>query len=195
MTRPLAIAAGRAVVARATRRKQRIEPRIGAAAIAGRVDSLAREIATALPKNVLIVSILKGSFVFVADLIRALSKNGRDWPMDFMSLSSYGAGTSSSGKVKVVRDIAESVTGRTILLIDDILESGRTLKFARALLRKRGAKRVYICALLDKPSRRAIALEADFKGFVIADEFVVGYGLDWAHQYRGLPFIGVVRRS
>lgn len=176
-------------------RAARIEARIGAADIAARVDSLAGEIAAALPRNVLIVAVLKGSFVFVADLIRALSQADRDWPMDFMSLSSYGTGTKSSGRVKVVRDIAESVAGRTVLLIDDILESGRTLKFARQLLRKRGAKRVFICALLDKPSKRAVALEADFKGFVIGDEFVVGYGLDWAHQYRGLPYIGVVTRS
>ena len=169
--------------------------RFSAAEIATRVDEMATELAVKLPADTLVVSVLKGSFVFVADLIRALSKNGRDWPMDFMSLSSYGSGTRSSGRVKVVRDIAESVAGRTVLLIDDILESGRTLKFARQLLRKRGAKRVFICALLDKPSKRAVALEADFKGFVIGDEFVVGYGLDWAHQYRGLPYIGVVTRG
>lgn len=192
---PARPAARAATVRRKPAITTRIEKRIGASAIAARVDSLAGEIAAALPRDVLIVAVLKGSVVFVADLIRALSKAGRDWPMDFISLSSYGAGTSSSGRVKVVRDIAESVAGRTVLLIDDILESGRTLAFAHRLLRRRGAKRVFICALLDKPIKRVAALEADFKGFVIADEFVVGYGLDWAHRYRGLPFIGVVRKD
>lgn len=173
----------------------RVVSRISAARIAARVRGLGGEIAGRLAGDVVIVSVLKGSFVFVADLIRALNKSGCDWPMDFMSLSSYGAGTSSSGKVRIVRDIEEKVAGRTVLLIDDILESGRTLQFARRLLLKRGAKRVYLCTLLDKPSKRAVRLEADFVGFAIADEFVVGYGLDWAHRYRGLPFIGVIKRS
>ncbi len=169
----------------------RIDIRYSAAEIAARVDALATDIAARLPAEVLIVAVLKGSFVFTADLIRALSRHGVDWPMDFITLSSYGAGTASSGSVSLTRDVSEEVAGRTVLLIDDILESGRTLSFARDLFRQRGARQVWICTLLDKPARRVAAIEADFAGFRIGDEFVVGYGLDHAHRHRGLPYIGV----
>ncbi|MGE0153413.1 MAG: hypoxanthine phosphoribosyltransferase [Reyranellaceae bacterium] len=168
-----------------------IQIRFSAAEIAARVDALATEIAARLPADVLVVAVLKGSFVFTADLIRALSRHGVDWPMDFITLSSYGAGTASSGSVRLTRDVSEEIAGRTVLLIDDILESGRTLVFARDLFRERGAGKVWLCTLLDKPMRRAAAIEADFCGFRIGDEFVVGYGLDHAHHHRGLPYIGV----
>ncbi len=169
----------------------RIEVRYSAAEIAARVDTLATDIAGKLPTDVLIVAVLKGSFVFTADLIRALSRHGVDWPMDFVTLSSYGAATESSGNVRLTRDISEDVAGRAVLLIDDILESGRTLAFARDLFLERGASKVWLCTLLDKPMRRVAAIEADFTGFRIGDEFVVGYGLDHAHYHRGLPYIGV----
>jgi len=170
----------------------RIEVRYSAAEIAARVDTLATDIAGKLPADdVLIVAVLKGSFVFTADLIRALSRHGVDWPMDFVTLSSYGAATESSGNVRLTRDISEDVAGRSVLLIDDILESGRTLAFARDLFLERGASKVWLCTLLDKPTRRVAAIEADFTGFRIGDEFVVGYGLDHAHRHRGLPYIGV----
>ena len=168
-----------------------IEVRYAAAEIAARVDALAGDIAARLPADVLIVAVLKGSFVFTADLIRALSRHGVDWPMDFITLSSYGAATSSSGTVRLTRDVNEDVAGRAVLLIDDILESGRTLAFARELFLQRGASKVWLCTLLDKPARRVAAIEADFTGFRIGDEFVVGYGLDHAHRHRGLPYIGV----
>ena len=169
----------------------RIDIRFSAAEIAARVDALATEIAARLPQDVLVVAILKGSFVFTADLIRALSRHGVDWPMDFITLSSYGAGTSSSGTVRLTRDVNEEITGRSVLLIDDILESGRTLTFARDLFLQRGASQVWLCTLLDKPTRRTAGIEADFAGFRVGDEFVVGYGLDHAHRHRGLPYIGV----
>ncbi len=169
------------------------EIRFSAAEIGARVDALAAEIARLLPKDTLVVAVLKGSLVFTADLIRALSRHGVDWPMDFISLSSYGAGTQSSGQVRLTRDITEEVGGRQILLIDDILESGRTLLFAKQLFADRGASRVWLCTLLDKPTKRAVALEADFVGFKVPDEFVVGYGLDHAHMHRGLPFIAIKR--
>lgn len=170
-----------------------IDIRFSAAEISTRVDALAVDIAAKLPADVLIVAVLKGSFVFTADLIRALSRHGVDWPMDFITLSSYGAGTASSGTVRLTRDVNEDVAGRAVLLIDDILESGRTLMFARDLFLQRGASKVWLCTLLDKPMRRVAQIEADFAGFRIGDEFVVGYGLDHAHRHRGLPFIGVKR--
>ena len=169
--------------------------RFSAAEIAARVDVMADELAGQLPADTLVVSVLKGSFVFAADLIRALSRAGADWSMEFLTLSSYGAGTETTGNVRIVRDIVDDVRGRDVLLIDDILESGFTLTFARNLMRERGAHRVWICTLLDKPHKRRTELKADFVGFEAGDEFVVGYGLDWAHRFRGLPYIGVVEKT
>jgi hypoxanthine phosphoribosyltransferase len=171
-----------------------IDVRFSDSEISARIEILAREVAARLPADTLVVAVLKGSFVFAADLIRALSRVGTDWPMDFITLSSYGTGTESSGMVRIVRDLTDDVAGRDVLIIDDILESGRTLAFARDLLLQRGANRVWICTLLDKRGKRRAPIEADFIGFEVPDEFVVGYGLDWAHRYRGLPYIGVVRR-
>jgi hypoxanthine phosphoribosyltransferase len=169
--------------------------RFSAAEIATRVEAMAGELATKLPADTLVVSVLKGSFVFAADLIRALSRAGADWSMDFLTLSSYGSGTETSGYVRVVRDIVDDVRGRDVLLVDDILESGLTLSFAKGLLSERKANRVWVCTLLDKPHKRRAALEADFVGFRAGDEFLVGYGLDWAHRFRGLPYIGVVEKT
>jgi hypoxanthine phosphoribosyltransferase len=168
--------------------------RFSAAEIATRVDEMAADLANQLPADTLVVSVLKGSFVFAADLIRALSRAGANWSMDFLTLSSYGTGTQSSGNVRIVRDIVDDVRGRDVLLVDDILESGLTLSFAKTLLKERGAHRVWVCTLLDKPHKRRAALEADFTGFRAGDEFLVGYGLDWAHRFRGLPYIGVVEK-
>ena len=172
-----------------------VSVRFSAAQIAARVEQMAGELAGKLPPDTLVVSVLKGSFVFAADLIRALSHAGADWAMDFLTLSSYGAGTETSGRVRIVRDIVDDVRGRDVLLVDDILESGLTLSFARNLLKERGARRVWVCTLLDKPHKRRADLEADFVGFEAGDEFLVGYGLDWAHRFRGLPYIGVVQKT
>lgn len=169
--------------------------RFSAAEIATRVDEMANELAGKLAPDTLVVSVLKGSFVFAADLIRALSRAGADWSMDFVTLSSYGTATETSGSVRVVRDIVDDVRGRDVLLVDDILESGYTLSFAKNLLLERGAKRVSVCTLLDKPGKRRTKLDADFVGFQAGDEFLVGYGLDWAHRFRGLPYIGVVEKA
>jgi len=166
-----------------------------AAEIATRVDEMAVELAAKLPADTLVVSVLKGSFVFAADLIRALSHAGADWSMDFLTLSSYGAGTQSTGTVRIVRDIVDDVRERDVLLVDDILESGYTLSFAKNLLKERGAHRVWVCTLLDKPHKRKMPLQADFTGFEAGDQFLVGYGLDWAHRFRGLPYIGVVEKT
>ncbi len=169
--------------------------RFSAAEIAARVEVMAAELAQKLPRDTLVVSVLKGSFVFAADLIRALSHAGADWAMDFLTLSSYGARTETSGRVQIVRDIVDDVRGRDVLLVDDILESGLTLSFAKKLLQERGARHVWVCTLLDKPHKRRADITADFVGFEAGDEFLVGYGLDWAHRFRGLPYIGVVEKT
>jgi hypoxanthine phosphoribosyltransferase len=163
--------------------------------IASRNLEIAREIAHAGYRNLLVVSILKGSFVFAADLIRALHGAGMSPEVEFLSLSSYRAGTTSSGKVTLIRDIESDVAGRDVLLIDDILESGRTIAFARDLMLKRGAARVAVAVLLEKPGKLAQPLKADHVGFVCPDLFVVGYGMDAAHAFRELPFVGVVEEK
>ena len=161
-------------------------------AIASRTEALAREIAAVWPKDLLVVAILKGSFMFAADLLRALHRAGLEPQVEFFHLSSYLEGTVSSGTVRILRDIESSVRDRDVLLVDDILESGRTLAFAKDLLVARGAKRVLICTMLEKPGKRAVRIAADFVGFVCPDVFVVGYGMDVSHSYRELPFIGRV---
>jgi hypoxanthine phosphoribosyltransferase len=169
--------------------------RFSAAEIAARVEEMATDLSEKLASDTLVVSVLKGSFVFAADLIRALSRTGADWSMDFVTLSSYGTGTETSGTVRIVRDIVDDVRDRDVLLVDDNLESGLTLSFAKKLLEERGARRVSICTLIDKPAKRRTDLKADFVGFEAGDEFLVGYGLDWAHRFRGLPYIGVVEKT
>ncbi|WP_274423115.1 hypoxanthine phosphoribosyltransferase [Chelativorans sp. YIM 93263] len=173
-------------------RGKEIEVLYSASAIAQRNLELAKEIAARDYRDLLVVSILKGSFIFAADLIRAMHDAGISPEVEFMMVSSYGAGT-VSGDVKVLRDIDNDVNGRDILLIDDILESGKTLKFTRDLMLSRGANSVSVAVLLDKHSRRQASVEADHVGFECPDYFVVGYGMDVAHAFRELPFVGVVK--
>lgn len=162
------------------------------AEISTRVDQIARDVADRIEADLLVVAILKGSFVFTADLIRALHRAGVRPQIDFMQLASYGMGTESSGQIEVIRDLTDPVEGRDVLLVDDILDSGRTLSFARDRLLRTGARRVQLCVLLDKQARRVQQVNADFVGFECPDEFIVGYGLDHANFYRELPFIGVL---
>lgn len=173
-----------------------VEVLIPAQEIASRMRSLARDIMQQLPNDVLIVSLLRGSFVFTSDLIRCLhladNKQQFKPQIDFITLASYGRGTTSSGTVEIVRDLTEDVKGRDVLIVDDILESGRTLQFAKNLVLGRGANSVRIAVLLEKPGKRSVDINADYVGFTIADKFVVGYGLDYANYYRELPFIGAV---
>jgi hypoxanthine phosphoribosyltransferase len=164
-------------------------------AIAHRIEELARVIAAADPRDLLVVAVLKGSFMFAADLIRALHRAGLAPQVEFVHLSSYRDATVSSGQVAILRDIESDVRGRDVLLVDDILESGRTLAFAKDLLAARGAGRVLTTVLLEKPGKRAVAIDADFVGFSCPDVFVVGYGMDVAHSYRQLPFVGVVAHN
>jgi hypoxanthine phosphoribosyltransferase len=160
--------------------------------IRARINELAGEIAARNPHRLLVVPVLKGSFIFAADLIRAMHHAGLSPEVDFMILASYREGTRSSGKVDVLRDIESVVKDRDVLLVDDILESGRTLAFAKDLLAARGARHVMSCVLLDKPGHLAANIKSDFKGFDCPDRFVVGYGMDMAHQFRELPFVGHV---
>lgn len=161
-------------------------------AIAARVAALAEEIAQSKPERLLVVAVLKGSFIFSADLVRAMHRAGLKPEMEFMHLSSYGAGTTGSNEIKILRDVESDVNARDIILVDDILESGRTLTFAKERLLGRGAKSVKIAALLDKPDHRKVAIFADYVGFACPDKFVVGYGMDMGHAWRQLPFIGYV---
>lgn len=163
--------------------------------IAARNQELAKAIASTTFENLLVVAVLRGSFVFAADLIRALHIAGMAPQIEFIQLASYRKATTSSGQVDIVRDIDSDVDGRDVMLIDDILESGRTLAFAKDLLMARGAKSVRTCVLLDKKNKRAVNFEADWIGFDCPDVFVVGYGMDVAHALRELPFVGVVEHS
>ena len=139
-----------------------------------------------------IVGILKGAVIFFADLARAI-----DLPlqMDFMSVSSYGSGTTSSGVVKIIKDLDADVTGRHILLVEDIIDTGITLAYLKEYLSNRGARSVKICTLLDKPTRREKAVHVDYIGFTMPDEFLIGYGVDYAENYRNLPYVASLKSS
>ncbi|MFO1067493.1 MAG: hypoxanthine phosphoribosyltransferase [Geminicoccaceae bacterium] len=160
--------------------------------IGKRVDELAADIARTLSGPFTVAGLLKGAFVFVADLVRALDRAGCTPRVEFLQVSSYGLGRESSGNVKVIGGMPDSVQSQTVLLVDDIQDTGRTIAFTKALLEEHGAARVWTCALLDKPSRRVVGGDCDFTGFVIPDVFVVGYGIDYAEKYRHLPYIGRV---
>jgi hypoxanthine phosphoribosyltransferase len=172
-----------------------IAPLFTAEEIALRIEALAREIAESSPDDLVIVAVLKGSFIFAADLIRALHRQGLKPEIDFIFLASYGASTVSAGEVKVLRDVETDLAGRDVLIVDDILDSGRTLAFAKALLETRGARSVRTCVLLEKDVPRAVRIAPDFCGFPCPPVYVVGYGTDLAHRYRELPFIGTLPAS
>ena len=141
-------------------------------------------------KNPLFVGVLKGCFIFMADLVRAAQFKSE---LEFIGVSSYHNGTKSSGVVQITRDLQEDINGRDVIIVEDILDSGNTLMFLKNYLMAKGAASITIVTLLDKPSRREKAITADYIGFVVPDEFVVGYGLDYAQQYRNMPYIGVLK--
>ena len=172
-----------------------IEVVFAAETIAERIDVMARAIADEHLERLLVVAVLKGSFVFAADLIRAMHRAGLAPEVDFLSLASYREATRSSGRVDIVRDIETDVGGRNVLIVDDILESGRTLAFAKQHIAERGAARVLTCVLLNKAVERAVPIAADFTVFECPNEFVIGYGMDLAHRYRELPFVGRLVRT
>ena len=141
-------------------------------------------------KEPMLISVLRGSFIFMADLARAIHL---PCTVDFMAVSSYGSGTTSSGQVKITKDLSESIEGRDIIVVEDILDSGNTLSYLFQLLQARHPASVRLCTLLDKPSRRTKPITADYTGFTVDDLFVVGYGLDYAEKYRNLPYIGILK--
>ncbi len=174
---------------------QRIEILFDAETITERNRALARDIKALDPERLLVIAVLKGSFIFAADLVRAMHEIGLAPEVEFMHLSSYRESTVSTGQVEILRDVESDIRGRDVILIDDILESGRTLAFAKDLMVARGAKRVMTCVLLEKPGKRATDIDADLIGFECPDRFVVGYGMDMAHSFRQLPFVGYVVRQ
>jgi hypoxanthine phosphoribosyltransferase len=169
-----------------------VDTMISAKAIAARIEDLAREIEArfAGTEKLVVVGLLRGSFVFIADLVREL-----DLPVevDFLEASSYGDGMESSREVRILKDLRGEIGGRDVLVVEDIVDTGFTLSHVLALLRSRGPRRLETIALLDKPSRREVEVRATWTGFEIPDEFVVGYGIDYAQRNRNLPFIGKVR--
>jgi len=141
-------------------------------------------------RNPLVICVLKGAFIFMADLVKAITI---PLEIDFMAVSSYGQSTKSSGVVKILKDLDVPVEGRHVLVVEDIIDSGLTLGYLIDVLERRNALSVSVVALFDKPARRKIDLEPDYVGFTLPDEFVVGYGLDYAEKYRNLPYIGVLK--
>ncbi len=141
-------------------------------------------------KEVHLVCVLKGGSFFMCELAKRITVPVF---LDFMSVSSYGSDTKSSGVVKIIKDLDESMTNKNVLIVEDIVDSGRTLSYLQDMLKQRGAADVKLCTLLDKPERRVVDVEVDYVGFQIPDEFVVGYGLDYDQKYRNLPYIGVVK--
>ncbi|WP_308637051.1 hypoxanthine phosphoribosyltransferase [Paenibacillus silvisoli] len=141
-------------------------------------------------RNPLVICVLKGAFIFMADLVKTINI---PLEIDFMAVSSYGASTKTSGVVKIIKDLDTSVDGRDVLIVEDIIDSGLTLSYLIDVLERRNAKSITLVTLFDKPTGRKVELEADYKGFVLPDAFVVGYGLDYAEQYRNLPIIGILK--
>ena len=141
-------------------------------------------------KNLILISVLRGSFVFMADLVRKIKL---PCLVDFMSVSSYGKGSTSSGQVQITKDLSEDISGMDVIVVEDILDSGNTLSYLLSLLEQRRPASIRLCTLLDKPDRRVKPVELHYSGFTIPDAFVVGYGLDYAERYRNLPYIGILK--
>ncbi len=169
-----------------------IDQMISAKAIAARIEDLASEIEQSFQgtDKLIVVGLLRGSFVFIADLVREI-----DLPIevDFLEASSYGDGMESTREVRIMKDLRGKIEGRDVLLVEDIVDTGHTLRFVTGLLKSRKPRKLETIALLDKPTRREVDVKASYTGFEIPDEFVVGYGIDYAQRNRNLPYIGKVR--
>jgi hypoxanthine phosphoribosyltransferase len=162
---------------------------IAADAIRDRVKQMAQEIHRDHPDGVHLVCVLKGAFVFLSDLARQLPSTTT---LDFMAVSSYGTSTKSSGQVQVLKDLGSSVEGRDVVIVEDIVDTGLTLTYLQDIVRARSPRHLRTACLLSKPSRRKVDVKVEYVGFTIEDKFVVGYGLDYAEQYRNLPYIAVI---
>ena len=143
-------------------------------------------------KQPVLASVLRGSFIFMADLVRAIRL---PLTVDFMALSSYGAGTVSSGQVEIKKDLSDTIEGRDLIIVEDILDSGNTLYYMRDVIRARKPASIRLCTLMDKPDRRTKPITADYVGFTIPNAFIVGYGLDYNEKYRNLPYVGILKPS
>lgn len=172
--------------------KHTVEVMIAQETIASRIAELGKEITEHYRDSgseMVLVGLLRGSFMFMADLCRAIDVSHE---VDFMTASSYGSGMSSTRDVKILKDLDEDIRGKDVLIVEDIIDSGNTLSKVREILQLRGPKSLAICTLLDKPERREVTVPVEYVGFTIPDEFVVGYGIDYAQRYRHLPYIGKV---
>lgn len=161
--------------------------------VQARVAELGAQLATDyVGRDPVLVSVLKGSIIFLADLVRAMPI---PLSIDLMEVSSYGASTESSGQVRILKDLSTSIADREVIVVEDIIDTGLTLNYLLRYLHDKGPASIRICCLLDKPARRLAEIEIDYRGFTIADRFVIGYGLDYGERYRNLPYIGVLRPS
>ncbi|MGI6633000.1 MAG: hypoxanthine phosphoribosyltransferase [Bacillota bacterium] len=173
--------------------RDNIKVLISQAELEKRIKELAAQISKDYAgRDLLLIGVLKGSFMFLADLLKHLSP---DTAVDFMGTSSYGASTQSSGEVRITKDLEHSPAGRHVLLVEDIVDTGLTLRYLVDTLRARQPASLKICALLDKPARRRVRIGLDYYGFIIPNAFVVGYGLDYGEKYRGLPYVGVIEND
>lgn len=172
-------------------RSPSVTPMLSEKEIADRVEALGRDIADAYPTedDLVLVGILRGSFVFMADLCRAIDRHLK---VDFIGLSSYGDATQSSGVVQLTQDLGSPIEGKDVLIVEDIVDTGLTMRYLLENLRTRGPKSLRLCSLLEKPEKNKSGIEVDFLGFSIPDKFVIGYGLDYAGRYRNLPYVGVL---
>lgn len=143
-------------------------------------------------RNLFVICVLKGAFIFMGDLIKRISV---PMELDFMAVSSYGQSTKSSGVVKIIKDLDVPAEGRDVLIVEDIIDSGLTLSYLMDTLKRRNARSVSVVALFDKPARRTVNLQPDYTGFTLPDEFIVGYGLDYAEKYRNLPYVGILKQD
>lgn len=162
---------------------------ISAEQLQNRVAELAAQIRADYPENLHIIAVLKGAFIFMSDLVRVMDGSVS---MDFMALSSYAKGTTSSGEVRLLKDLDTSLDGKDVLIVEDIVDTGLTLTYLQEILRARNPRMLRTACLLSKPSRRKVDVTVEYVGFTIDDHFVVGYGLDYAEQYRNLPYIGLI---
>ena len=170
---------------------ERIEVLLPEEKINARIRELGEQISKDYAgKNIHLICILKGGSFFMCELAKRITV---PVSIDFMSVSSYGSGTTSGGTIKIKKDLDEPLEGKHVLVVEDIVDTGRTLSYLVELLKDRGAADVKLCALLDKPERREVDIQADYIGFQIPDEFVVGYGLDYDQRYRNFPYIGIVK--
>ncbi len=170
---------------------ERIEVLVSESDVDKRIEAIGKQISEDYAgKNIHLICVLKGGVFFLCELAKRITI---PVTMDFMSVSSYGIGKDSSGVVKIVKDLDESLKDKEVLVVEDIVDSGRTLSYLLEMLEQRGPKSLKLCTLLDKPDRRVTDVHVDYTGFEIPDEFVVGYGLDYAQKYRNLPYIGIVK--